>query len=308
MGEGLDRLPSSPSSAQGEEVWTVLRMMEWSGAYLEDKGIARGRLDAEHLLARVLELGRLDLYLQFDRPLVASELDRYRPLLKRRAKREPLQYILGRAAFRELDLEVDGRVLIPRPETEILLDEVLEWAGVHAGTQARGLDLGTGSGAIALSLVLEGPFELVVATDNSKAALEVARRNAEVTGLSEKLDFRLGSYFEPISEAEVFDLVVSNPPYVAEGEAPSLPPEVREWEPGAALFAGPDGLAALRVIVAGAAPRLRQGGLLALEVGLGQAGPVVAMLEETGEYVDSCVRRDLTGRERIVLSRRTMTN
>ena len=308
MSKGLDRLPSSPSSAQGEEVWTVLRMMEWSGAYMEDKGIARGRLDAEHLLARVLELGRLDLYLQFDRPLVASELDRYRPLLRRRAKREPLQYILGRAAFRELDLEVDGRVLIPRPETEILLDEVLEWAGVHAGTQARGLDLGTGSGAIALSLVLEGPFELVVATDSSQAALEVARRNAEVAGLSEKLDFRLGSYFEPVPEAELFELVVSNPPYVAEGERASLEPEVREWEPCGALFAGPDGLAALRVIVAGAGMRLRPGGLLALEVGLGQSGRVVAMLEDTGEYVDVCVRRDLTGRERVVLGRRTMTN
>ena len=308
MSKGLDRLPSSPPSAQGEEAWTVLRMMEWSGAYLEEKGVVRGRLDAEHLLADVLGLGRLDLYLQFDRPLVAAELDRYRPLLRRRAKREPLQYILGRAAFRELDLEVDGRVLIPRPETEILLDEALEWAGVHAGAEARGLDLGTGSGAIALSLVLEGPFDSVVATDCSQAALDVARRNAEAAGLSEKLDFRLGSFFEPVRETEVFDLVVSNPPYVAEGDAPSLEPEVREWEPGDALFAGPDGLVALRAIVAGAGPRLRRGGLLALEVGLGQAGPVMAMLEDTGEYVDVRVRRDLTGRERMVLSRRTMTN
>jgi release factor glutamine methyltransferase len=282
-------------------------MMEWSGEYLEDKGVVCGRLDAEHLLASVLGLGRLDLYLQFDRPLVAAELDRYRPLLKRRARREPLQYILGRAAFRELDLEVDGRVLIPRPETEILLDEVLEWAKAHAGAQARALDLGTGSGAIALSLVLEGPFESVVATDSSEAALEVARRNAEAAGLSERLDFRLGSFFDPVREAEVFDLVVSNPPYVAEGEAPSLEPEVRDWEPGDALFAGPDGLVALRAIVAGAGPRLRPGGLLALEVGLGQAGPVTAMLEATGQYVDLRVRRDLTGRERVVLSRRATT-
>jgi release factor glutamine methyltransferase len=307
MSKGLDRLDSSLPRAQGEEVWTVLRMMEWSGEYLEDKGVVCGRLDAEHLLASVLGLGRLDLYLQFDRPLVAAELDRYRPLLKRRARREPLQYILGRAAFRELDLEVDGRVLIPRPETEILLDEVLEWAKAHAGAQARALDLGTGSGAIALSLVLEGPFESVVATDSSEAALEVARRNAEAAGLSERLDFRLGSFFDPVREAEVFDLVVSNPPYVAEGEAPSLEPEVRDWEPGDALFAGPDGLVALRAIVAGAGPRLRPGGLLALEVGLGQAGPVTAMLEATGQYVDLRVRRDLTGRERVVLSRRATT-
>ena len=148
MSDGLDRSAPTTQGPKGEDLWTVLRMMEWSGEYLEGKGIARGRLDAEHLLADVLGLGRLDLYLQFDRPLVAHELDRYRPLLRRRAKREPLQYILGRVAFRQLDLEVDGRVLIPRPETEILLDEVLEWAGAHAGAQARGLDVGTGSGAI----------------------------------------------------------------------------------------------------------------------------------------------------------------
>ena len=207
MSKSLDRLPSSPLVAQGKDRWTVLRMIEWSGEYLEGKGIVRGRLDAEHLLADVLGLGRLELYLQFDRPLVAAELDQYRPLLKRRATREPLQYILGRAAFRELDLEVDGRVLIPRPETEILLDEVLEWAGAHAGAQARGLDVGTGSGAIALSLVLEGPFELVVATDSSEGALEVARCNAEAAGLGEKVEFRLGSYFEPVSEAEVFEML-----------------------------------------------------------------------------------------------------
>ena len=308
MSKSLDRLPSSPLSAQGEDVWTVLRMMEWSGEYLEGKGITRGRLDAEHLLADVLGLGRLELYLQFDRPLVAAELDRYRPLLKRRAKREPLQYILGRTAFRELDLEVDERVLIPRPETEILLDEVLEWAAAHAGEQARGLDLGTGSGAIALSLALEGPFELVVATDTSAAALEIARCNAEASGLADKVEFRLGSYFDPVEEGEVFDLVVSNPPYVAEGEAPSLEPEVREWEPGDALFAGPDGLGALRAIVAGAGSHVRPGGLLALEVGAGQAGPVVAMLEDTGEYVDVRVRRDLAGRERMVLTRRAIAN
>ncbi len=308
MGEGPDLLPSSPPSVRGAELWTVLRMMEWSGEYLEGKGIKRGRLDAEHLLAHVLGLGRLELYLQFDRTLVAAELDRYRPLLKRRAKREPLQYILGHAAFRELDLEVDGRVLIPRPETEILIDEVLEWARAHAGARARALDVGTGSGAIALSLVLEGPFDLVVATDSSEAALEIARCNAEAAGLDDKVEFRLGSYFEPVSEAEVFDLVVSNPPYVAEEEARSLEPEVREWEPRDALFAGPDGMAALRAIVAGAGLRLRPGGLLALEVGAGQAGPVVAMLEDRGEYVDVRVRRDLTGRERMVLTRRAITN
>ena len=268
----------------------------------------RFRLDAEVLLAEACGCERIELYTRHGEHASEKARTAFRELVHRRAAGAPVAYLVGHREFYSLSFRVTPDVLIPRPETEILLDEALEWAGVHAGAEARGLDLGTGSGAIALSLVLEGPFDSVVATDCSQAALDVARRNAEAAGLSEKLDFRLGSFFEPVRETEVFDLVVSNPPYVAEGDAPSLEPEVREWEPGDALFAGPDGLVALRAIVAGAGPRLRRGGLLALEVGLGQAGPVMAMLEDTGEYVDVRVRRDLTGRERMVLSHRTMTN
>ncbi len=297
--------PASPEVNGQGETWTVLRMMEWSGEYLQEKGVERGRLDAEHLLASVLGVERLQLYLQFDRPLKSDELDSYRPLLKRRAAREPLQYILGRAAFRDLDLEVDGSVLIPRPETEILLDEVLEWAAGTGREGMRALDLGTGSGAIALSLVHEGPFERVVATDVSEPALAVARRNAEAAGLAARVDFRMGSYFEPVREDEPFDALVSNPPYVAEAEADTLQPEVRDWEPREALVAGPDGLAALREVLKGAARHVRAGGLVALEVGMGQTGPVVALLEDAGAYDEVRVRRDLTGRERVVLARRT---
>jgi len=295
---------SPPAPIEGDETWTVLRLMRWSGEYLEGKGVERGRLDAEHLLADVLGVERLQLYLQFDRPVIGPELDRFRPLLKRRAKREPLQYILGRVGFRELDLEVDRDVLIPRPETEILLDEVLEWARGLGVAGLEALDVGTGSGAIALSLLREGPFSRVVATDVSDAALTVARRNSESTGLWEGVEFRSGSFFDPVADDEIFDLVVSNPPYVAEAEALALQPEVRDWEPGQALFGGPDGLAAIRTIVAEAGLHLKPGGMLALEVGLGQSGPVVALLESTGDYTDVRVRRDLTGRERVVLSRR----
>jgi len=291
-----------------EENWTVLRMMEWSGGYLEGKGVERGRLDAEHLLADVLGLERLQLYLQFDRPLQPAELDRYRPLLKRRAQREPLQYILGRAAFRELELEVGEGVLIPRPETEILLDEVFEWARGEESTEMAALDLGTGSGAIALSLLHEGPFTRVVATDVSDTALAMAKKNAEANGLAEAVEFRAGPYFDPVGEGEVFDLVVSNPPYVAEAEAATLQPEVRDWEPGEALFSGPDGLDALRTITAQARGYLRPGGMLALEVGSGQAGLVLGLLEDTEEYTDVRVRRDLTDRERLVLAHVALTN
>lgn len=296
--------PRATAARQTEDdVWTVLRLMRWSGQYLEEKGVERGRLDAEHLLAHALGLERLQLYLQFDRPLEQDELDRFRPLLRRRAGREPLQYIVGRAAFRELDLKVDRRVLIPRPETEVLVEEVLAWAGGTGRDDLVALDLGTGTGAIALSLVVEGPFERVVATDVSTEALDVARGNAAEIEGGDRVTFAAGSLYDALGADERFDAVVSNPPYVADAEAGSLQPEVGEWEPAQALFGGPDGLRFIRSIVAGAPARLRPGGLLALEVGMGQTGPVVAIVEETGEFEDVRVRRDLAGRERVVLAR-----
>ena len=286
------------------EVWTVLRLMRWSGEFLESKGVERGRLDAEHLLAHALGLPRLQLYLQFDRPLAREELDLFRPLLRRRADREPLQYILGRAAFRELELTVDRRVLIPRPETEVLVDEVLAWAAAQGRAGLSAVDIGTGSGAIALSLVREGPFGRVVATDASGDALDVARGNAAALGLGDGVEFRPGSLFAALDDGETFDVVVSNPPYVAEAEAESLEPEVAVWEPVQALFGGPDGLAIIRELVRGAGVHLHPGGLLALEVGAGQIGLVVAEVENIGGYDDVRVRRDLAGRQRVILARR----
>lgn len=295
----------TPTRPPEDGAWTVLRMMRWSGEYLEGKGIERGRLDAEHLLAHALGLERLQLYLQYDRPLTPEELDRFRPLLRRRARREPLQYILGRAAFRELDLAVDPRVLVPRPETEVLVQEVLDWAAGAGRSGLTALDVGTGSGAIALSLALEGPFVRVVATDASDEALEVARENAVDAGVADRVELRRGSLFEPLGAEERFDVVVSNPPYVAEGDAETLEPEVAEWEPAGALFAGPDGLAVLRALVADAGAHLEDGGLLALELGVGQAGPLTAAVEEVGGWDDVRIRKDLAGRERVLLARRS---
>lgn len=295
---------ASPSRGRDGEVWTVLRLMRWSGEYLEGKGVERGRLDAEHLLAHALGVKRLQLYLQYDRPLEREELDRFRPLLKRRSEREPLQYITGHAAFRNLELAVDRRVLIPRPETEILVDEVLAWAKAQGREGLTALDVGVGSGAIALSLLAEGPFPRVVATDASADALAVAGGNARDLGLHDRLELREGRLFDPLAPEERFDVVVSNPPYVAEAEAATLEPEVGVWEPPGALFAGPDGLAVLRALVAGGGAHVADGGLLALEVGAGQAGLVVAEIEAAGGYAQVRVRRDLAGRERVVLARR----
>ena len=282
-------------------------MILWSAEYLAGKGVERARLDGEHLLAHALGLERLDLYLQYDRPLTPEELDAFRPLVKRRARREPLQYILGNQPFRELDLAVDGRVLVPRPETEALVEEVLKWARGRAEKDETGggldaLDVGTGTGAIALSLALEGPFARVVATDVSTGALEVAAANRGAAGLDERVELRTGADFQPLGEDERFDAIVSNPPYVAETERRGLEPEVLEWEPEGALFAGPDGLDVIRRLVAGAPRRLREGGLLALEVGAGQARAVEGLLEGMGGWQGVTVRADLAGRERIVMA------
>lgn len=286
------------------EAWTVLRMILWSAGYLKEKGVEEGRLDAEHLLADALDTTRLQLYLEFDRPLMEEELDAFRTRLRRRARREPLQHILGRTGFRELELRTDARALIPRPETEELVEAVLEWARSSGEEALTALDLGTGTGAIALSLALEGPFRKVVAVDASADALELARENLEAGGPGAEVELREGSLFEPVGEGEVFDVIVSNPPYVSEPEASSLEPEVADWEPAAALVAGPTGMEVILRIGEGAGRHLRTGGLLALEVGLGQAGPTTEALGETGVWTDVQIRRDLQGRERIVTALR----
>ena len=295
---------STATRGQGgrDEVWTILRMILWSAEYLEGKGVESGRLDAEHLLAHALGMERLQLYLQFERPLTGDELDAYRPLLKRRAAREPLQYIVGHQPFRELDLEVDTSVLIPRPETEVLVGHVLEWAESRGLQGATALDVGTGSGAIALSLALEGPFARVVATDVDEDALALVRRNRAKAELEDAVELRTGSLFEPVADTERFDVVVSNPPYVALDDREELQVEVTRWEPARALYGGDDGLDVIRALVAGAPGRLESGALLALEVGADQPHAVAEMLEASTAYAAVEVRRDYAGRERFVLA------
>ena len=283
------------------ESWTILRMILWSAEYLKNKGVETGRLDAEWLLAAALGVDRLQLYLKYDRPLRSEEREAFKPLLRRRAGREPLQYIIGRTGFRELELKTDPRVLIPRPETELLVQEVLDWAS--AGAESV-WDMGTGAGAVALSLAVEGTWTRVVATDVSPEALSVAADNAERYDLGGHVEFREGSLFEPLEEGERFDVIVSNPPYIAEGEKGELQPEVRDWEPPEALFGGEDGLDVIRQLVAGAPKHLLSGGLLALECGLGQAEGIAADVQATGAFGAVRIRADLTGRPRFVTAER----
>ncbi|MBD0320204.1 MAG: peptide chain release factor N(5)-glutamine methyltransferase, partial [Gemmatimonadetes bacterium] len=219
--------------------------------------------------------------------------------LLRRAKREPLQYIEGEAHFRDLRLRVDPRVLIPRPETEQLVQRVLDWAAARPGLAAA--DVGTGSGAIALALATEGTFRRVVATDVEPGALEAARANHAAAAPESPVEFRLGDGLAPLA-GERFDVLVSNPPYIGMVERPSLDAEVRDWEPATALFAGEDGLEVIRRLVAGAAEVLRPGGLLALEIGEGQGAAVSELVRAAGGFGAPRVEKDLAGRDRIVLA------
>ncbi len=307
-----DNLPTgSGVQATVPTTWTVLELIRWSTSYLDEKGVPQARLDSEYMLAETLGVDRLALYLQFDRPLDPAELAGFKGRLLRRAKREPLQHILGTTSFRKLMLTTDSRGLIPRPETEELVGLVLDWAGRAENVAGRVLDLGTGTGAIALSLLVEGDFSEVVATDVSEEALSLARENAgrlsqdlDVRPRLDQLDFRLGSLFDALRSEEAFDIVVSNPPYVGTQEADTLEPEVRDWEPSEALFAGSEGLDVIANIVRLAPSYVRIGGLLALEVGATQTDCVAEMLEQSGAFGMITMRRDLARRPRFVLGER----
>jgi release factor glutamine methyltransferase len=284
----------------------VLDLTRKAARVFAERGFENARLEAEQLLAGVLGVKRLDLYLQHDRPVADDELGRYREAVRRRLRHEPLQYVLGTAAFRALELRVDRRALIPRPETEVLVGAVLEWstARAAAGRPARSvLDIGTGSGAIALSLAAEGGFERVVATDVSAAALALAAENAAACGLAARVELRCGPLFEPAA-GERFDVVVANPPYVAESEAATLAPEVRDHEPALALFGGDDGLDVLRDLIAAAPGYMERGALLALEIGATQGEAVLDMARRTGALAGEHIGLDLAQRSRFLFAER----
>ena len=261
--------------------------------------------DAEELLSRLLGVSRSQLHLQGARVLTPAESSRLESWLARRAAHEPVQYVTGRAAFRDLDLAVDSRVLIPRPETEGLAEAVLEVLRADAPRWAapRVLDLGTGSGAIALALAAEWPAVVVTATDASAGALEVASANAAALALAGRVRLLAGHWFEAVGAEERFEVVVSNPPYIATREWDVLPEDVRSFEPRQALFSGASGLDAAREIVEQAPRHLVAGGLLALELAEERVHQVAGWLEGASGWQTVEVREDLAGRPRYLLAR-----
>ena len=279
--------------------WKLLEILEETSRFFADRGVPDARLQAELLLADLLGLKRLDLYLQFDRPLHAEEVGRYRSYVRQRVKRVPLQYIVGTAAFRYLELSVTSDVLIPRPETEILVDIALEKLADLSAPHC--LDLCCGSGAIALSLVHEHAEAFVTGSDLSQSAIAVSAANAQKWALEERVEWLCGDLFTTVAGRQ-FHLISSNPPYIRQADIATLEPEVRDHEPHLALNGGEDGLAFYRQICKSAADFLFPNGHLLLEVGDGQADQVCALLQQTGAYRSVDVSVDLNDIPRVVIA------
>lgn len=283
--------------------WKLLDLLQEASGFLASKGIDNARLETEWMLASALEIRRIDLYLQFEKVLADAEVESFRGLVRERLSGRPLQYITGDAGFRLLDLSVDERVLVPRPETEILVEVALEALGAEPDGPI--LDVGCGSGAIAVSVARECPAARLVALDLSAGAVAVARGNAERHAVLERVACVRGDLLDAFAAGSGFAAVLSNPPYIASGDMDGLQPEVRDYEPRLALDGGEDGLDVIRRLVPAAAALLRPGGWLILEVGAGQSGPVEALLANAG-FDAATIRTtdDLAGIPRVVSGRR----
>jgi release factor glutamine methyltransferase len=281
--------------------WTVLRLLQWTAGHFEEQGIETARLDAEVLLAHALDVSRLQLYLDYEKPVSEVERARYRELVQRRGRdRVPISHLVGVREFWSLPIQVTPDVLTPRPETETLVEAAL--ASIpDPEAEIRILDLGTGSGAIALALARERPRALLTASDISISALKVARETAEKLQLSEQIRFVEGSVFDAVS-GEEFDLIVSNPPYIARRDRESLPREL-SYEPEEALFGGDDGLEVIRPLVARVRDHLAPGAVFALELDPAQAEAVASSCREAG-LNDVEILKDLAQRARVVKARR----
>ena len=284
--------------APPEEPRSAHALLRWATRFFENRGIETARLDAELLLAHALGWRRIELYARGDEAVSPDACGRFAELAWARGERVPAKYLLGEAEFFSLPLTVDSRVLVPRPETELLVERALEL--LPEDEPALVADLGTGSGAIAIALAAQRPAACIVATDVSPDALEVARANAERHGLGGRIEFRLGDWFAALDPRARFDAILSNPPYVATADLEAAMPEVREHEPRLALEGGPDGLACRRRLVAGGASWLRPGGWLVVEIGAGQCGAVEGLAEAAGTYRAIEVVPDYQGIDRVV--------
>lgn len=284
--------------ADSNDVWTIGSLLRWTQQYFSTKGVESPRLDAEVLLSHILQKERIYLYVHFDEPLEGAELARFREMVKQRVKRVPVAYIIGEREFMGLPFKVSPAVLVPRPDTEILVEAVIKELGEK--TDPVFADIGTGSGAIVLSILKNIENAQAAAVDISADALMVAKENAQRLELSERVDFFQGDLYEPV-RGRIFDAIVSNPPYIPDADIEGLEPEVREYEPYGALAGGVDGLDFYRKLVKEGAALLRPGGFIAFEVGIHQAQAVAALADEDTAFTKTQIVKDYAGIDRVVI-------
>lgn len=284
-----------------EDAWTVRKVLGWTTQHFEKNEIDAPRLTAEILLAHTLKSSRVRLYTDLDRPLEKTELAGYRGLISKRLEGQPTAYLTGSREFYGRPFAVDARVLVPRPETEHLVEAALRW--LPKDGPSRVLDLCTGSGCVAVSIAMERPQASVWAVDLSPDAAQVARTNAETLGAGSRVTVLEGDLYAPVPAGVRFDVVTANPPYIARGELAGLQKEVRQ-EPALALDGGPDGLDVVRRVIDGAGERLKPGGWLALEIGDDQGEGVMGLMARAG-YLEVRLERDLARLDRLVCGRKT---
>jgi len=282
-----------------QRTWRIIDVLNWSRKDLEARGVDRARLDSEVLLGHALGLRRLDLYTNFDRPLSPDELASFRQLITRRRKREPVAHITGKKEFYSLDFHISPDVLIPRPETELIVERVL--AEFNEAATPMIADVGTGSGCLAITLAHHLKHAQVWASDISPRAIEIARSNAQIHGAS--VNFVQGDLLAAFPAELFFDCIVSNPPYIRSDLIENLQPEV-QLEPRLALDGGNDGLDILRRLIAECVERLQTNGLFLYEIGADQGTAARTLVEETKRFSDIAVVQDLAKKDRLVLARR----
>ena len=282
--------------------WTSLDLIKWTAGYFRDHQIENARSEAEILLAHTLKIRRIDLYLNHDQPLCDDELKRFKSLILRRVDGEPVAYITGTREFWSLALAVNPSVLIPRPETECLVEAVLPFLDGHAGSMKRVLEMGTGSGAIIIALAHEHPQHRYVAIDRSAAAVRTARQNARTHKVDHRIDWFCGDWDAAlVPDRETFDLIVSNPPYIRSRDIDGLQAEIRDHEPRVALDGDGDGLKCIRHIIGSAHRYLRAGGLIAMEMGYDQKKDIQAIAGEVGKYSAPQIIKDYSGHDRVAM-------
>ncbi len=281
-----------------QELWTIGRILKWTEQYFKQKNIESPRLDAEVLLSHILGRERIYLYVHFDEPLEPTELARYREAIKQRVQRVPVAYIIGEKEFMGLTFKVTADTLVPRPDTEILVQAAVERLRAR-GETPRFADIGTGSGAICLSILHFLPKAQADTVDISPAARAVAEENAAALGASDRVTFHTGDLLAPLA-GQCYDAILSNPPYIPDGDIAALAPEVRLKEPHTALAGGKDGLDFYRRLTADAPAHLKDGGFLAVEVGIHQAAPVAALAAPSFSRTE--ILKDYAGIERVVIA------